>query len=72
MGMADSATESLVFTDDVTADRSSRMNSDVHGLNFPLTFSQTLQTEWTTLTAQMDNDRKHTAKATHELLNAAP
>ncbi len=58
---------SLVFIDDVTADRSSRMNSEV----FNAILSAHIQPNDTKLigrsfTLQMDNDPKHTAKATQD------
>ncbi len=67
--MAASGTGSLVFIDDVTADKSSRMNSEVFGQYYLLIFSQMLQNSLDgRFTVQMDNDPKHTAKATKEFL----
>ncbi len=56
-------TGSLVFIDDVTADKSSRMNSEV----FRAILSAHIQPNASELigrrfTVQMDNDPKHTAK----------
>ena len=62
--MAASGTGSLVFIDDVTADKSSRMNSEV----FRTILSAHIQPNASELigrrfTVQMDNDPKHTVKA---------
>ena len=57
----------LVFIDDVTADKSNRMNSEV----FRAILSAHIQPNAAKLigrhfTVQMDNDLKHTPKATKE------
>uniref|UniRef100_A0A8C5MV28 Transposase Tc1-like domain-containing protein n=1 Tax=Leptobrachium leishanense TaxID=445787 RepID=A0A8C5MV28_9ANUR len=67
--MAANGTGSLVVIDDVTADKSRRMNSEV----FRAILSAHIQPNAAELigrrfTVQMDNDPKHTAKATKELL----
>ena len=69
--MAANGTGSLVFIDDVTADKSSRMNSEV----FRAILSAHIQPNASELigrrfTVQMDNDLKHTAKATKEFFKA--
>ncbi len=67
--MAASGTGSLVFIDDVTADKSRMMNSEV----FRAILSAHIQPNASQLigrrfTVQMDKDPKHTAKATKEFL----
>lgn len=67
--MAANGTRSLVFTDDVTADRSSRMNSDV----CRATPSAQIQPNVVKpigrpFRVQMDYDPKHTVEATQEFL----
>ncbi len=67
--MAASGTGSLVFIDDVTTDKSSRMNSEV----FRAILSAHIQPNASELigrrfTVQIDDDPKHTAKATKEFL----
>ncbi|KAG2462898.1 TCB1 transposase, partial [Polypterus senegalus] len=69
--MAASGTGTLVFIDDVTQDRSSRMNSEV----FRDILSAQIQLNAVKLIGQhfmiqMDNDPKHTAKATQEFIKA--
>ncbi|MCJ8739407.1 hypothetical protein PDJAM_G00046810 [Pangasius djambal] len=69
--MAANGTGSLVFIDDVTADRSSKMNSEVSRA----LLSAHIQPNATKLigrrfTVQVDNDPKHTAKATQDFLKA--
>ena len=61
--MTASGTESLVFIGDVTADRSSSMIS--------VTYKAILSAQMQPNAASLrDNDPKHTAKATQELLKA--
>uniref|UniRef100_A0A8C5R1Q5 Transposase n=1 Tax=Leptobrachium leishanense TaxID=445787 RepID=A0A8C5R1Q5_9ANUR len=67
--MAANGTGSLVFIDDVTADKSRRLNSEV----FRAILSAHIQPNAAELigrrfTVQMDNDSKHTAKATKVFL----
>ena len=62
--MAANGTRSLIFIDDMRADRSSRMNSEVYKALLstqiqPLTAILIEQC----ITVQMDNDAKHTVKA---------
>ncbi len=63
MSMASSGTGLLVFIDDVTGDRSSWMNSQVCRIQ-P---NAAKLIGWRFI-VQMDNDPKHTAKATQEFL----
>lgn len=65
--MAVNGTDSLVFIDDVTADKSSRMNSSVFRQYFLLTISQILQNSLGNV-SQMKNGPKHTAKVNTEFL----
>ena len=69
--MAANGTGSLVFIDDVTADKSSRMNSEV----FWAILSAHIQPNASELigqhfTVQLDNDLKRTVKATKEFFKA--
>ena len=69
--IAANKTGSLVFIDDVTAEKSSRMNSAL----FHAILSAHIQPNASELigqrfTVQMDNDQKHTAKATKEFFKA--
>ncbi|CAJ0964271.1 unnamed protein product [Ranitomeya imitator] len=69
--MAASGTGSLVFIDDVTQDRSSRMNSEV----LRAILCAQIQPNEAKLTGrrfilQMDNDPKHKSKATQEFIKA--
>ena len=70
--MAANGTDSLVFIDGVTADKRSRMNSEVF---WPMLSAHIIQPNASELigrrfTVQMDNDLKHTAKATKEFFKA--
>ena len=63
--MAANGTGSLVFNDDVTVDRRGRMNSEVCRavLSAQIQSNAAKLIGWC-FTAKMDNDLKHTAKAT--------
>ena len=69
--MAANGTGSLVFVDDVTADNSSRIHSEVYRaiLSAQIQPNPSKLIGWY-LMVQMGNDSKHTAKATNELLKA--
>ncbi len=66
MSMASSGTELLVFSDDVTEDRSSRKNSEVYRDILPAQ----IQSNAAKLIGQLSikQNTKHTAKATQEFL----
>uniref|UniRef100_A0A8C6NVL2 Transposase Tc1-like domain-containing protein n=1 Tax=Nothobranchius furzeri TaxID=105023 RepID=A0A8C6NVL2_NOTFU len=66
--MAASGTSSLVFIDDVTADKSSTMNSEVFRAISAHIQPNASELIGRRFTVQMDNDLKHTAKATKEFL----
>uniref|UniRef100_A0A673YSH1 Tc1-like transposase DDE domain-containing protein n=1 Tax=Salmo trutta TaxID=8032 RepID=A0A673YSH1_SALTR len=69
--MAANGTGSLVFIDDVTADKSSRMNSEVfRAILFAQIQPNTSKLIGRRFTVQMDNDLKHTAKATQYFFKA--
>ena len=69
--MAASGSASLVFIDDVTQDRSSRMNCEVFRdiLSAQIQPNPAKLIGWSFITG-MDNDPKHTAKATQEFIDA--
>ncbi|KAG2458785.1 TCB1 transposase, partial [Polypterus senegalus] len=69
--MAASGTGTLVFIDDVTQDRSSQMNSEVFRdiLSAQIQLNAVKLIGWCFM-IQMDNDPKHTAKATQEFIKA--
>ena len=62
---------SLVFIDDVTADRSCKMNSEVYREIFSAHIQPNAKNliGWR-LTVQMDNDLRNNAKATQDLSKA--
>lgn len=69
--MAANGTESHVFINDVTADRSSRSNSDVYGaILFFKIQADPAEVMGQCFTVQLGNDPKHTGKATQELVKA--
>ena len=57
---------SLLFTDDVTSDRSNKMSSEINRAMF----SAYIQPNAAKLRVLMDNDPKHIAKATQEFFTA--
>ncbi len=65
--MASSSTGLLVFIDDVTEDRSSRKNSEVYILSAQIQ-PNAAKLIGQRFIVQMDDDPKHTAKATLEFL----
>lgn len=69
--MTTSRTRSVVFVDDLTADNSNRMKSEMYRDIFSV---QILQNAANLIgrhfISQMDNDPKQTVKATHEFLMA--
>ena len=69
--MAANGTGSLVSIDDVTADRSSRMNSEVYrSVPSVQTQPNVSSVKGRCLIVQRDNDVKHRAKPSQELLKA--
>ncbi len=67
--MASSGTGLLVFIDDVTEDRSSQKNSEVYGdILSAQTQSNAAKLIGRCFVVQMDDDPKHTAKATQKFL----
>ncbi len=69
MSMASNGTGLLVFIDDVTEDRSSRMNSEVYRYILSAQIqSNAAKVIGRCFIVQMDDDPKHTAKATQEFL----
>ena len=61
----------LVFIDDVTADRSSRMNSDMLRAKISAQIQpNAAKLKGQSFKVQMDNDPKHPGKATQDVLNA--
>ena len=67
--MAANGTGSLVFTDDVTADRSSRMSSEVYRAKLSAQIQPDAEKLIERRKVQTDNDPRHTAKATQEVLS---
>ncbi len=67
--MASSGTGLLVFIEDVTEDRSSQMNSEVHRdiLSAQIQSNAAKLIGWRFI-VQIDDDPKHTVKATQEFL----
>lgn len=69
--MASKGTGSLVFIDDITTDKSSRMNSQVcRNILSAQIQPNAAELIGRRFTVQMDNDPKHTAKATQEFMRA--
>ncbi len=69
--MASSGFGLLLFIDDVTEDRSSRMNSEVYRDKLSAQIqSNSAKLIQLRFIVQMDDDPKHTAKATQQLLQA--
>lgn len=67
--MGANETGSLVFTDYVIANKSSRLISEVYRAIDSAQSNPAKQIRWS-FTVQMDNEQKHTMKAMQELLKA--